>query len=485
MKKFLVILILCSITINSQVNSNTKLFPQKIQRENHRLNKIEIEKSRSNYKTKLKTNLKFRKNINAVLNKIENANSYINDYIISQWNDESSTWENSEHFINTYDSLLNERESIYQIWDNSNNEWINLERYSSEFDEYGNWISYLRENWNVNKWENYFLYSTSYNSQNLIIEDLLQVWNDVSAKWENYSIYKYEYDDNWKNTNYSKQDWNFTSSTWENVWQHVGLYQNDLLSEDLFQEWSNNTWQNSSLTNFTYDQNQNTIEQIIKIWLDNSTWGNSSKHTFVYDAINNNTEYYYEYWDDSLSTWNTWYRDLYTYDENNNQTGYLSEDWDNISSDWINYERAFFTYDENGFLKSELYQNWDSDLSDWVNSTKIDYVVTQIPTDVSSKNLLEITSFKLGQNYPNPFNPSTKIKYSIPNINYENAGSNVNVKIIVYDILGREIATIVNEKKTTGNYEISFDARQLNSGIYFYKLDAEDFHQIRKMILLK
>ncbi len=416
-----------------------------------------------------------------ILNKIENSESYVYDIIIKQWNTESSKWENSEHYLNTYDNQFNELESIYQIWDSGNNSWINAERYTSEYDENGNWISYLCENWNINQWTKYFLYSTSYNSQNLITEDLLQIWNEISTKWENYILYKYEYDIDWNNIIYLRQDWNYNSFSWENAWQHVGQFNNNLLTQDLFQEW-NNDWQNSTLTEYSYDEKQNITEQIIKIWLDNSTWGNSSYHIFVYDENNNNSEYYYNYWDDSLSTWVTWYRDLYTYDENNNQIGYFSEDWNNLDSVWINYEQAFFSYNDQGFLISELYQSWDSDLSDWVYSTKIDYVITQSPTNVNLSNFAEISLFKLEQNYPNPFNPETTISYTIPT----NPKNNVySAQLFVYDILGRKIVELVNEKKSPGNYKINFDASKYASGIYYTILKIGNNQKIIKMQLLK
>lgn len=86
--------------------------------------------------------------------------------------------------------------------------------------------------------------------------------------------------------------------------------------------------------------------------------------------------------------------------------------------------------------------------------------------------------YSLSQNYPNPFNPSTKINYSLP------VEGNVSLKI--YDILGREVRTLINnETKTAGEYTINFDARDLPSGIYIYRLQAADFVQVKKMILLK
>jgi len=88
----------------------------------------------------------------------------------------------------------------------------------------------------------------------------------------------------------------------------------------------------------------------------------------------------------------------------------------------------------------------------------------------------------LEQNYPNPFNPSTKIKYSIPP-NIQREISNVSLK--VYDVLGNIVATLVNEEKPAGNYEIEFDASNLSSGIYYYRLVTGSFTDTKKMILLK
>lgn len=86
-------------------------------------------------------------------------------------------------------------------------------------------------------------------------------------------------------------------------------------------------------------------------------------------------------------------------------------------------------------------------------------------------------SFGLLQNYPNPFNPSTKINFSLPH------RSAVTIKI--YDILGNEVATLVNEEKSAGSYQVIFDASNISSGIYFYKLTTAEFSQTKKLVLIK
>ena len=87
------------------------------------------------------------------------------------------------------------------------------------------------------------------------------------------------------------------------------------------------------------------------------------------------------------------------------------------------------------------------------------------------------TEYLLSQNYPNPFNPNTKIKYSIPKLSF--------VTIKIFDVLGMEIADIINEEKPAGTYELNWNAANLSSGVYFYSLQAGSFVQTRKMILLK
>ena len=86
-------------------------------------------------------------------------------------------------------------------------------------------------------------------------------------------------------------------------------------------------------------------------------------------------------------------------------------------------------------------------------------------------------AFQLFVNYPNPFNPTTTIKYSIPSDGY--------VTLKIFNALGEEVSTLVNEFRSTGNYEIIFDASNLTSGIYFYKIQSGNFIETKKMILLK
>ena len=107
---------------------------------------------------------------------------------------------------------------------------------------------------------------------------------------------------------------------------------------------------------------------------------------------------------------------------------------------------------------------WKRSLSDMVVSVK-----------KSETTLLK--QFKLEQNYPNPFNPTTNIAFRIAESGF--------VSLKVYDILGREVVTLVNEEKRDGNYKVKFDGSGLSSGIYFYKLQSGKYTSVKEMILLK
>ena len=95
----------------------------------------------------------------------------------------------------------------------------------------------------------------------------------------------------------------------------------------------------------------------------------------------------------------------------------------------------------------------------------------------ASQNPTISLEYNLDQNYPNPFNPYTKIKYSIPEMS--------KVSLTLFNLLGEEVTTLVNEEKTAGNYTVEFIASSLPSGVYFYQLKAGEYTSVKKMILLK
>ena len=112
-------------------------------------------------------------------------------------------------------------------------------------------------------------------------------------------------------------------------------------------------------------------------------------------------------------------------------------------------------------------------------------IVTYVNPTSIEVNSLSPEQFYLYQNSPNPFNPSTTIKYTVPTVIASGTKQSQFVTLKIYDVLGNEVAALVNEEKMGGNYKVNFDGYGLTSGIYFYTLKAGEFSDTKKMILLK
>ena len=150
------------------------------------------------------------------------------------------------------------------------------------------------------------------------------------------------------------------------------------------------------------------------------------------------------------------------------------------SSDKINYTAIGFVKGAGTSTEKHTYTYTDDDRA----TNRVYYRLKQLDYDgtfwysqvVEAANVMP-TEFALSQNYPNPFNPVTTIKFQLP--------VNSKVSLKVYDILGSEVATLVDEVKEAGYYELSFNANGLASGTYFFRINADNFVQTKKMILIK
>jgi hypothetical protein len=131
--------------------------------------------------------------------------------------------------------------------------------------------------------------------------------------------------------------------------------------------------------------------------------------------------------------------------------------------DWKDIDRLEIVAEDSSLIYSKL----------WFDEIKI----FNPNISIVAENQLLPTAYELKQNYPNPFNPSTLIQFHLPVRSF--------VSLKVYDILGREVALLLNETKEAGNHELKFSSDNLPSGLYVYRLDAENFSSVRKMMLVK
>ncbi|MCW8817154.1 MAG: T9SS type A sorting domain-containing protein, partial [Ignavibacteriaceae bacterium] len=155
-----------------------------------------------------------------------------------------------------------------------------------------------------------------------------------------------------------------------------------------------------------------------------------------------------------------------------------------VISNWVKEEISLANYLSQQFkIQFQLKTDQGVTRDGWYVDD-IGVFVYTIPTSLPEETE-PVFEFSLGQNYPNPFNPSTTIKYSIPTVIASGTTQSQLVTLKVYDVLGNEVVTLVNEEKLAGTYEVEFSAQNLPSGIYFYKLQSGNFVEMKKMVLLK
>jgi len=269
-------------------------------------------------------------------------------------------------------------------------------------------------------------------SELLLTEELVQIWD--GSDWVDGFKHIYTYDESGNRVEYVGQLWN--DYDWVNRWRWVYTYDNTgNLIKELFQNWGSTDWVNRWNRVFLYD-NSNLTGWISQNW-GNSEWIMAIKWTFIYDG--------------------------------NNSVQELRQNWGD--SEWANYWMWTFNFDNADNKTERLWQSWGGY---WINRSKTLYSYTNL---TGIEQPVNIKVYDLSNNYPNPFNPTTTISYSVPEIGF--------VTLIVYDVLGNMVVILVNEEKSSGIYEIKWDASYASSGIYFYRLKTGNFIKTKKMVLLK
>jgi hypothetical protein len=374
---------------------------------------------------------------------------------------------------------------LKQYW--LNGQWINTTLDSSTFDANGNMLVHLYKYWYQGVWKDSILSSRTYNTNGNLLTN--EGWYMTNNQWTNHDRSTYTYDSDGNELTYLFELW---ISQWVNVDRYTYSYDiNGKLLTILRQAW-NGQWNNATLSTYTYDADGNMISYLFQISA-NGQWTNSTIHTYTYDVNRKMLTDWLKGW--TNGSWMNGSLYTYTYDANGNMINELIQYW--LNGLWTNTYQTIYTYDLNGNMLTGNNTIWS--VSSWVpadydfafavsGSTYsftgyriiISWILINL-TDVATDGSAIIRGYSLSQNYPNPFNPSTVINYELPMFSY--------VTLKVYDLLGREIKTLVDEQENAGNYFVSFDASStaggLPSGIYFYQIQAGNFIQTRKLVLLK
>lgn len=308
----------------------------------------------------------------------------------------------------------------------TNGQWVSHDQSIYTNDSSGNSLSSLFQMWNGGMWVNQELFNYTYDGNGHMLTRMRQGWN---GQWQNSGLDTYTYDANGNMLSYLSQY--SANGQWTNSLLHTYTYDaNGKMLTDWLKAWTNGQWMNGVLNTYTIDPNGNMVNELIQEWL-NGLWTNYQQSTFTYDALGN--------------------------ERTGNNTMWSGSSW--VPTDY-NFSLAVngSTYDFTGYRI----------IVSWILAN-----ATDVPTDGSTI----VKGYSLSQNYPNPFNPSTNISFSVPSKSY--------VSLKVFDVMGREVATIASEELSAGTYTRLWNASHMSSGIYFYRLQVGNYLESKKLILLK
>jgi hypothetical protein len=342
--------------------------------------------------------------------------------------------------------------------------WQHETKSTYTYNNKGDCTEFLEQTWNGNSWDNSLRDSNILDLSEKIIVQYGQSWN--GSAWIDSSKLIYSYDVNGYNTEILGQQW--VGGNWENNTKQTNtLDLNGQPTEMLHQYWNGSDWVNESRELITYNFFGNITEYIRQKWLGNE-WVNEFRNTYTY-TLSYLMETKMQNW--SGGVWVDISSSLYTYDDNEHIAEILSRYWTGAS--WINSNRSTYAYDVNGNPTEIVFQNWFG--SSWGNSFRILYAWLEFSTIVNESDIA--SEYYLLNNYPNPFNPSTRINYAIAKPGL--------VVLKIFDLLGKNVATLVNEHQHAGHYSVNWNAQGFVSGIYFYQLTVKDHIEMKKMILMK
>jgi hypothetical protein len=361
--------------------------------------------------------------------------------LVQYWN--GSEWEDDNKSVYTYDSQKRYSEIIYLLSDGA-----------------GGFLEFTRD-----------LHSYSTNPKKETVESQ----QFANGGWENLSLTEGVYLDEERLQELTISGWNGFEYVFNE--KSVYTYSNGLLTETLSSLWSGTEWVDAAKQSYSYDIQERMLEYLSQSYNDTTqSWENVYKMTNTY------------YGNDSLmtiaqsgnaNTWENLFKVINSYYADGNLKSTVSYDW--VSPDWLPLAKGEYEYNTNG--NPSIYLEYVFEDNDWsVYGRAIYTFIPANPTNVDD-DIISAEEFKLYDNYPNPFNPSTVISWQ------SSVDSRQTLKI--FDILGKEVATLVDEFRSAGKHSVEFDASGLASGIYMYTITSQsldgrhNFTAVKKMMLMK
>jgi hypothetical protein len=397
---------------------------------------------------------------------------------------------NSSGYKFTYDARGNRTFTLHEY--RGNGQLIHSDRWTYTYDASRNKLSELWEH--LPQGSSGFTYLTTYiyDTNGHPLSEMRQWWSN--GQWVGDYRFTHTYDANGNMLTWLGEGW--LNGQWVNGWRDTYTYDaNSHMLSSLSENWGGSQRMSSERGTWTYDANGNMLSELLENW-SNGQWVNNVLYTYTYDESGNMLSSLQEGW--SNNQWVGLYHFTYTYDTNGNRLSQLLETWSD--GQWANQSLWTYAYDEETKLTSFWSYDWQN--SAWTPLTTPGpgggsisvsdnagnkYILGRcynftlssraIVTGIASRSETTPASYALSQNYPNPFNPSTTIKFQLPRAS--------QVNLTVFDIVGRDVSVLVNDRRDAGVHEVRFDASGLSSGVYFCRLQAGDFTQTKRLLLLR
>jgi hypothetical protein len=275
----------------------------------------------------------------------------------------------------------------------------------------------------------------------------------------------------------SKVEQKWRQDVWRNRKETALEYEGELCVNRTISRWHDSTWVDRAVQELSYNDSGDRTEKVTYRWRD-STW--TPRHRVIYSYNDNAalSEKLVYKWTDS--TWVDKARASVGYDDNQNPVQVLLEKKDSTDA-WVNVSLREYTYSDNGLLTEIVRFKWSDE--NWLPRRRYEYNYSTDREVLSAGAPAALPKkIVLSQAYPNPFNPVTTISYRLLEANH--------VRVDIYDMVGNKVRTLVSQTQNAGTKSYQWNAtndlgQSVSAGTYFYTIQAGDFIQSKKMVLLK
>jgi len=404
------------------------------------------------------------------------AYSETHQYSIDSYND-SGTLVSADRYYVAYDDNGSVVQQLTKELDLISLEWVDSTLMNMEYDVDHHQMGYisLQMDRNSGSWINFMRQVYQYDTNWRFDRIISQQW--FNEKWLDLRQTLYTFNASNQLSSVISQDWLGEGLGWVNQKRYLYNYRQNYQSTAT-QSWINNKWADISLTEYYLNDTGNP-DSILYKTMDNTEWVNVDRTLYYYSASGRPDTTFRQIW--MGAEWENFTRTIVKRNQKDLTTEELYQQWyeDGYSDSWYDIYHIRYTYDQydnniGQYLEIPNGYSWQMAISTTNSYTLVK--PTEVPTPV--ENFKSVPQrFVLNQNYPNPFNPNTIIRYELPNTS--------DVELTVYDLTGRQVATLVNERQAAGIHSVRFDAQNIASGVYFYRLKTGNFNQVRKMLLLR